>query len=109
MTYLQKLIKGLVNDKIKTTSLPAILEGIVNEVAAETGLTTAVISNIVSSQFRLVDEVIRANSLQDDFEEYKSIRLQYLGMWKPSIYKYRKYRRICKVDEPIIKENTNGE
>ena len=87
--YLEKLIKGEFNTNIKTTSLPAILEGIVNEVAVETGLTTAVISNIVSSQFRLVDETIRANSLQDDFEEYKSIRLQYLGMWKPSIYKYR--------------------
>jgi hypothetical protein len=103
-------IERLLNNEskpIKATSLPAILDGIVKEVALEIGLTENCISNITASQFKLLYKILDTAFITNDFEELPTYRLQYLGAFKPSIWKFNKFRRLFKMNEIKIENKEN--
>jgi len=76
----------------------ASIEGIVDKVKEETGVEKEVIYKVVAAQFGMVRDVI-ANS--DDkkgsknlkFENFKSVRLIYLGAFMPSKSKFNKVKK----------------
>ena len=104
-----KIERLLSNDgePIKATSLPAILDGVIREVALEMGLTEACVSNIAASQFKLLRKILDTSFISNDFEELPTYILQYLGTFKPSIWKFNKFRRLCKMKEVEIERYKN--
>ena len=77
------------------------VENIMNEVCAKTGLNKTVVHQIISAQFRMVRDTISTSSDKGgldtlDFDNYKSIRLIYLGAFMPSKTKFNKLKKRLK-------------
>ena len=71
----------------------ANIESIINKIAEDTGLNKQEIYHIISAQFAMVQDVIFTSNDGDElaeFENYKSIRLIYLGAFIPSKTKFNK-------------------
>lgn len=71
------------------------LERIVDKVMEDTGLDRQTIYHIISSQFLMINDVIyssndRTEGKEPKLEDYKSIRLIYLGAFMPSKTKFKK-------------------
>ena len=71
-----------------------ILEGIVKEIAIKNNLTSLTVRKIVVSQFRILKNVLLLGDISFEFESFKSMRLFYIGSWIPSVYKYKKFRKV---------------
>ena len=80
------------------------IEVIANKVKTELKLDTITVANIVSSQFAMVRDVIASSSDKKglegfDFDNFKSIRLIYLGAFLPSKFKFKKLVKKLKQRE----------
>lgn len=86
------------------STFSSALENIINEVSKETGYSKKVIYQIVSAQFLMIKDTISTSdpqkSVEDlDFDNYKSIRLIYLGSFVPSKNKFNKVKRALTRDK----------
>ena len=93
--------EALSNDtdkKIKNLKpLTALLEGIIQEMAKETGYSEGEIRNVVASQFLLAKKILRACSINKHFHENLTMRLHCIGKFFPSHFKYKTNRNRCSI------------
>ena len=86
--------------KIKyVESLSPMLEGICKRVSIETDINLDEVKRVVASQFAVVRRVIDVCDVIDDFDTIPNIRVKHLGEWFPSFWKYKKFRKILKIEE----------
>ena len=86
--------------KVRRPFSPSI-ENIISKVREQTGLDKDSIYQIISSQFRMIQETIYDSSDKSGldtlaFENYKSIRLIYLGTFEPSKNKFNRVVKLLK-------------
>lgn len=98
---LQKLLEK--DDKVYKIRRPfsPSLRNIIDKIREETGVDKNIIYQVISSQFRMVQETIYTSSDKSGletmhFENYKSIRLIYLGTFEPSENKFNKVVKLLK-------------
>jgi hypothetical protein len=76
------------------------LESLIDQIFLETNIPKNTIRQIVSSQFSLINDVISSTKVDKKdykkakFTDYKSIRLIYLGTFKPSFTKFMRLKKI---------------
>lgn len=80
------------------STFSSTLENIINEVSRNTGHSKKIIYQIVSAQFLMVKDTIVTSDPQKsidnlNFDNYKSIRLIYLGSFVPSKNKFNKVKK----------------
>ena len=80
-------------------SLSPMLEGICKKVSIKTGINLEEVKRVAASQFAIVRKVIDVCDVTDDFDTIPSIRIKHLGEWFPSFWKYKKFRKILKIEE----------
>lgn len=80
---------------------------LVNKTKEDTGVDKKIIDGIISAQFRMIKDTIMTSSNKeglldkDKFDEYKSIRLIYLGAFMPSKNKFDKLMKDLKEKENV--------